>query len=179
MISIKMFYYLLRFNCVLTGARALTAQRWDTINAIRMPKMHSIPFFDAAATISRTANREKKRTAGESPRSKLRHAERQSHTKCAHDHRNKEAKKKEQSHYTFIWLFSQRIQMPNMVKTHYGWNCTHKYRIHVNTVLLCRRFWNRREWEIQCLRVRCVCLFPHSWFNRNHRYLLVTENHFG
>lgn len=52
MISIKMFYYLLRFNCVWPwSARAQDREKREK-NAIRMPKMHSIPFFDVV-TISR------------------------------------------------------------------------------------------------------------------------------
>lgn len=62
---------------------------------------------------------------------------RQSHTKCALATwiSGTERRKKYLmiTNITHSYDCSQRIRLPNMVKTHYGKNCTHKYQIHADS----------------------------------------------
>lgn len=167
MISIKMFYYLLQFNCVclLPKTRAQRKNKYHThAKNAQHTKFFLLLFRWSQPILKRDFSSWELR-----------------HTHNEND-KERKMKKKDKATQNALTLTvrcslfgtyhrqtlphsidcSQWIRIPNMVKTHYGENCTHKYRIHVDIRFL---LWpmdkNKRNNSMHSLLV-CAIFLSHS-----------------
>lgn len=138
MISIKMFYYLLRFNCLPASSLDSTkrmAYHTHAKNASRA--------FHFSHKLSASTAKRKRFTLFVSSHNLLIICS----VKLQCTYRENKMQPHKMRSRTFILGTSDRawhchisidcsqwIRIPNMVKTHYSENCTHKYRIHARTI---------------------------------------------